>query len=384
VRPAYLSRILSAAFFLVVISVGHAEAAALYRVTDLSKLPGDASAPTIRTVTAINDRGQIVGSGFNPWPFDGNVHPAANPTANFVISGGKLTTLDQPQFYEAKASITDDGTVAVRNTIYQNGTSKTATGFDNDRDRVAAINNAGVIAGTSYSDFINSHVFIQDDAMRTEIDNGPVKSLAAVAINNGGQVLTTTPSGQSDTSAYLYTAGTLTSLGTLGGHMTLGNAINDSGIVVGGSATSAGQFHAFVWSNGKMTDLGTLGGDYSEARAVNRQGDIVGSSWVPYSVSDSSHAFLVHNGIMTDLNAAIDSKLGFELLTATGINSLGQVIGQARTSQGNFISYLLTPEGIVPPTTPVLSFSTPVPEPTTLAIFAIAGLFLIVRKVKTL
>lgn len=56
---------------------------------------------------------------------------------------------------------------------------------------------------------------------------------------------------------------TVTDLGTLGGTLGFAMGINDQGWVDGFSSLPDGDQHAFLWHNGVMTDLGTTGGPNS-------------------------------------------------------------------------------------------------------------------------
>src|SRR5262245_11956134 len=71
------------------------------------------------------------------------------------------------------------------------------------------------------------------------------------------------------TRAIRYEPGALLDLGSLGGFLSEGWGVNAQGDVVGISITSAGAFHAFLSHNGNMTDLGTLGGSAAAAYAIN-------------------------------------------------------------------------------------------------------------------
>jgi hypothetical protein len=64
----------------------------------------------------------------------------------------------------------------------------------------------------------------------------------------------------------------------------------------------------------------------------------------------AQHAFLYSNGQMSDLNDLIDPTLGITLADATAINDRGQIVAD---------HYLLTPTSAVP-------------EPSTLALFGVA------------
>ena len=129
--------------------------------------------------------------------------------------------------------------------------------------------------------------------------------------------------------------------------------MNSLGQVVGESLISnTGNIqNAFLYSSGKMQDLGTLGGENSIAEAINSSGDVVGNSIEPGS-NAYSHAFLYRAGVLVDLNSRIsggstDGSTGWLLISATGINDNGQIVGDGRLN-GVSHAFLLTPY-VVPP-----------------------------------
>jgi probable HAF family extracellular repeat protein len=169
----------------------------------------------------------------------------------------------------------------------------------------------------------------------------------AYAINNSGSVVGWSNISKTVYHAFLNTAGgNMQDLGTLAGG---GNSeaidINASGQVVGDASG-----HAFLWTaSAGMQDLGTLpGGVNSQAIGINNIGQVVGGS--------SGHAFLwTPGGGMQDLNNFIDSNSGWVLAEADGINDLGQIVGIG--NQGAFVL-------------------TPTPEPATLGLLALGGLWI--------
>ena len=115
---------------------------------------------------------------------------------------------------------------------------------------------------------------------------------------------------------------TVTDIGTFGGALTSATGINSSGDVVGFSGTPTGD-HAFLWHNGTMTDLGTLGGSCcSTAYGINDSGTVVGVSG---AYSDTPFVYTSNSGMV---------RLGpFYPLTLNevdAINGTGQIVGQGQ------------------------------------------------------
>lgn len=150
---------------------------------------------------------------------------------------------------------------------------------------------------------------------------------------------------------------TVTDLGTLGGTFSYAIGLNNRGWA-GGAATLSGDTaqHAVLWAKGKEIDLGTFGGPNSGlfgpginekgqvvanaetdmedhlgnlggttdnvATGINNLGQIVGQSGLP-GQQENTDAFLWQNGVMTDLGT-LAGDVGS---SASNINDKGQVVG---------------------------------------------------------
>ncbi len=186
----------------------------------------------------------------------------------------------------------------------------------------------------------------------------------ATAINDAGQVtgFSHISRANSETHAFVWSSDTgLVDIGDLPGGLVGGRAndINASGVVVGDGQAVTG-FRGFEWTaaNG-MTDLGDLpgGNDSSLAFAINAGGAVVGTS----RFQAGSSAFLwTDAGGLQDLNSLVDdSAAGWHLDSAVGINDRGQIIGVGYDP----LLHKLTAGFLL----------TPVPEPSSGALFALAA-----------
>jgi probable HAF family extracellular repeat protein len=240
----------------------------------------------------------------------------------------------------------------------------------------SAINNRGEVAGNAetattdstcppYDPSQGQYQVLQDRPVVWE--NGHISELPtyggdpdgfAIAINDHGQVAGA--SGVCSTfnvvnglylspvHALLWDHGKVINLGSLGG--AFGNQahnINNRGQVVGTSDLAGDDvFHGFVWSQSTgMQDIPPLPGDtYSVALAINDPGVVTGVSID--STFTTLHAFVVVDGVPTDLNALISTDSPLQLQTACGINSHGEITGLAvEKSTGQYRGYLAIPVG---------------------------------------
>jgi len=266
------------------------------------------------------------------------------------------------------------------------GPSNTVNGI-NANGQVVGVSDLKLDPGRHHAFLLSTSGYLQDLGAIPGSYRSTLSS-AASAVNDSGEV---TGSAISPTDgrlhAFLYDGGPLQDLGTLGGTGSGGYGINDSGLIAGGSEKADFTAHAFLVVDGVMKDLGTLGGHYSYATGVNASGAVTGESTLSdnttqhsfiYSnramhdigilpggtisqayainasdevtgvaddVSGQDHAFLYSNGVMTDLDPASGSSVGF------AINSMGEVVGASDSQAALFAGgtvYKLTK--LLPPT----------------------------------
>jgi probable HAF family extracellular repeat protein len=214
------------------------------------------------------------------------------------------------------------------------------------------VNDQGLVAGPSNNDIPDPYgcgvfdVCWPNETRGFVWQNGEMKDMGTLGgtdtnpafMNNAGQI-----AGQSFTNnipnpatgfptmdPFLWQNGHMQDLGTLGGAFGVPNGMNSRGEVVGQSDLLGDQTaHPFLWNGTKMIDLGTLGGPNGAANWVNDAGDIVGTAdLTPLPTGRVlHHGFLWKNGAMTDL-----PPVGGALCSvATSVNDLDQAVGR----QGN-------------------------------------------------
>ena len=104
--------------------------------------------------------------------------------------------------------------------------------------------------------------------------------------------------------------------------------------------------HGFVWSQSTgIEDVRPLPGDtYSVALAINDPGVVTGVSLD--ATLTMLRAFVVMDGVPTDLNTLISADSPLQLQTAYGINSRGEIMGLAvEKSTGQYRGYRAIPVG---------------------------------------
>jgi probable HAF family extracellular repeat protein len=272
------------------------------QMTDLGVLPEMRSAQAF----GINDRGQTVGMSVNGDRMRAFLWSPTTPNA----TTGSLVELNNMH-------------------------------GERNRTRASAINDAGQVVGSTDGDAFLWTPFVPNGSSGESVDLGDLpggaNSSFAMDINATGHVV-----GASDTDlgdrAFLWspfsqngTAGHMIDLGSLADEgRSFAAAINDAGAIAGSSSTATGGEHAVLWSadTRAITDLGDLpGGLVSSAAAdINALGHVVGHS----NSATTEHAFLwTPDTGMRDLNSLLDpaSDSAWTLYYAQSINDSGHIVG---------------------------------------------------------
>lgn len=340
-RP--LLGIAAAAFSLISLS---AHAVSQYKITDIGVPMGG----TYFHAEALNDNGTIIGFGNN----------ATTNSGAFLWSGGTFTALNQLSYV---GGINNAGTI-VGSSAGQAVALKqgTVTALPNllgaSVSSARSVNQAGVIAGTS-----GKQAVIWKNGQVQALGEAPAEGMSqsVIAINDNGVVLGTSgPTyGPGARNLLLWNPdGTVTELGEPPvGFEPSAYDLNNAGTVVGVSQ-GIHSLDPVVWRNGVAEVLPKLGYADGEAHAVNDAGLIVGAS-VSYSDTQGV-ATLWQDGQAYNLNDLLVGGPGpFNLVDAIDINASGQILVGTGWGGGDYV-YLLTP----------------VPEPSTYALFGLGLLSL--------
>jgi len=345
-----------------------------YSITFLGTLGGDYS-----IVEAINNLGDVVGwgetSAYTPaWSTRNAKWQVAfvSTVENGVRVMHNLNDLipadEKPHWYlQSAKAINDLGQIA--GSGYHNGLSRAFRytppndllpaviedlgTLGGDGSQAWGINQDGDCTGTSKdaNDRLVSFLYTRDDAGNWvmldigELDPTVGQGPLATRINLNKQICGSAQVLGVGTHAFRYTPpDTMIDLGVIGvnksGPYRMSDSaafdLNDDGVVVGHSTAGGGAYRAFMYTD-RMVDLGSLGGGSSKATGINNSGWIVGNASL---ASGTYHFFLYTPDMgMMDLEPAIRNlPPGMSGTLHRGdparINDLGVICGTRRPPSG--------------------------------------------------
>jgi probable HAF family extracellular repeat protein len=224
--------------------------------------------------------------------------------------------------------------------------------------QATAINNRGEVVG--YSETVNTDPTCPPAPAVSPVlwENGQANPLpllgtdtdgVADGINDLGQAVGYSGSCFAAKHAVMWQNGTAFPLPDLGiARSNRAFAINNVGQIVGRVRSADGTtFVAALWQpDGTLTILGHLPGDVAAfATGINNLGQVVGNN--VDSGNNWSHGFIYQNHVMTDVNTLIPAASNLFVINASNINERGQISGMATVltgpHAGEIHSILLTP-----------------------------------------
>lgn len=309
-----------------------AEPPPVYRLTAITASDSSAS-----RALAINSHGQVAGSvGGRAFWWDGSLHDLGRPDG---VSGEGV-------------DINDLGQIAVNGSgraFLYDGTMHDLGALRGGPTRATAINRHGQVTGES-----GGHAFLHDGVLR---DLGTLEGAAGwshgAALNDAGVVAGTSTAGDGRDHAFIRD-GTMRDTGIAADFVRIGD-IDDRGWIVGATSASGRPDQLFLY-DGSLHDLGSFGGaggGLDLALGLNRHAQVVGTARDP---RDAALAFLYDDGVLIDLNTrlAADTDRGWTLQAATDINDAGQIVGYG-LYRGEERAFLLTPLAVPEPATALLT-----------------------------
>jgi probable HAF family extracellular repeat protein len=314
------------------------------RRTQLGTLGGPRS-----SVLAINDHGQVIGGSTTAKPVKGH---------GFLWQNGRMIDLYpvEPRAINDRGQVVGSGKVAggcEHALLWQNGRVTDLGTLGGPTSIALAISDRGQVVGSADTKTKDrsgawiSHAFLwQNGKMRDlgTLGGAYAARSGAVDINQRGQVVgssysSTISYGQCGMGqhAFLWQNGKMRDLGILKGSPPTSGAvaINDRGWIIGNSPASCSG-HPFLWRNGKLIDLGALpGGHDAGVGAINERGQVIGSS----GTSGVGHAFVWQNGTMTDLGLLTPHS---SWSTASALNDHDMIVGNSTSATGKGRAVLWT------------------------------------------
>jgi probable HAF family extracellular repeat protein len=324
--------------------VGNYTRARLYdghAVRDLGTLGG----PNAST-RALNDLGQVIGqSDLDPGATLSHAYRWSPGTGLLDLdaidkTGSTVSDINERGEVAGTGYVSTAGGRQVQGYFWRPGAGKVSVGAFGNSSVANALNDYGVVAGYAEGpqggpNSILAFRWTMRDGIR-DLGTLPDEFTWATDVNNAGQVVGATPFAPGErTHAFVWTPRQgLRDLGIGTGERSSATRINEHGVVIGYVLRFGTLFHGFVWTrSGGMLEFGAgQPAVTTDAQDVNRAGQVVGTY--------GGRAFLWTPGRGTvDLNTGLTgAPPGLVLTSGIAISDNGAIVAGASSGL-----YLLTP-----------------------------------------
>jgi probable HAF family extracellular repeat protein len=326
-----------------------AKPARSWTITTLGSLgPRGAIALTINNAGDVGGYSAAIPPGASPdfWYY----HAVIWQNGTMLDLGANLTDrfTRKPGYTNSRVSVIND-----RGTAVVNG----AAGMMMWRDGVFSqplpiesgsangLNNKDVLVG-DYSYALGGHAFMYRDGVFTDIGTlgGPYST--ARAINDHGVIVGTSYVDYDPTRVrgFIYENGTMTAIGTLGGTASRAYDINNHGVVIGEAQDAAGVWRPFILDRSGMRVMENVPVG-SALFAINDHGVVLGSYSNPNHQGQTQ--FIWEDGVVTPLDTIPEVRAaGWGSIFVTDMNDRGWITGWGWKAGGNANgeAFLLVPK----------------------------------------
>jgi probable HAF family extracellular repeat protein/VCBS repeat-containing protein len=253
--------------------------------------------PIVMENLGLNDNGQIVGwySGIDPLPFlyDNGViqrlHVGPSAVANDINNGGQIVGGFSGCYFTAQPVIN-------RGFLLSGNGEPIPIDFPGLPDPTDpslclesytyayGINDTGQVVGSFRHDG-NTHGFLMNGDVFTQLDMPGATATIPDGINNAGQIVGTFTDARG-THGFLMDGDRFTQLDVPGATSTHARDINDVGQIVGTLIDAAGP-HGFLMEGDAFAIFNIPGSAGTRGEGINNLGQIAGSFWVPQEPPDT-------------------------------------------------------------------------------------------------
>ncbi len=195
------------------------------------------------------------------------------------------------------------------------------------------VNNIGQIVG-GYRSSENYHGFLLDASFYSPITSPETAGNSTYyyrGINNTGQIVGDYYMYGSGSYGFVLSGSAYTPISSPSASSTTASGINDKGQMVGSASDASGNSYGFLLTGSNFTAINYPEAyNYTSAHAINNLGQIVGSYWdgnrnEGFLLTGSTYVTITYPGASGSY--CLDGSICISLNVATGINDMGQIVG---------------------------------------------------------